>query len=158
MRSYYDELGVEQTATQEQILEAYRYLALRFHPDLNKGKEAEAERRFVRIQLAFDTLSDTKRRLRYDCNLLSSLRKVIVATEPEHLTTTPPPSPAASSAVEPLDLDFRVKPRQKRLKKRSTTLAVLFFWACVFASGLIIYSAVQHMQSNGIHRPTPGEK
>jgi curved DNA-binding protein CbpA len=160
MRSHYDELGIEQTATQEQILEAYRYLALRFHPDLNKGKEDEAERRFIRIQAAFDVLSSPERRLRYDCDLLSSLRKVIVVTEPElaHATAAPPPWPSIATSVEPLDLDFRVKTWQKRPKRKSISLAVWFLAACVFASGFIIYFAVQHMKSNGIHSASEGEK
>ncbi|MGH9781108.1 MAG: J domain-containing protein [Candidatus Acidiferrales bacterium] len=76
MRSHYDDLGIEPTATTEQISAAYRFLSQKFHPDLNRGREAEAQRRFLRVQAAFDVLSDDERRLRYDRELLLSLQTI----------------------------------------------------------------------------------
>jgi molecular chaperone DnaJ len=64
-RDYYEVLGVERTATQQQIAEAYRKLALRYHPDRNPG-DAEAVTRFKEAAEAFEVLSHAEKRARYD--------------------------------------------------------------------------------------------
>ncbi len=61
-RSYYSELGVQPDASPEQIQEAYRRLAKKYHPDLNQGDPA-AEERFKRISEAYRILSDPSRRI-----------------------------------------------------------------------------------------------
>lgn len=65
--TYYDILGVEKTATEEDIKKAYRKLARAYHPDVNKGPDAEAK--FKEINLAYDTLSDSLKRADYDQTL-----------------------------------------------------------------------------------------
>jgi len=60
----YSVLGVSRTATPAQIKQAYRRLALRSHPDVNKEPDAEAK--FARIAEAYATLSDEKARAKYD--------------------------------------------------------------------------------------------
>ncbi len=64
-RDYYEVLGVSRTATGKEIAEAYRKLAIRFHPDKNPGDE-EAIIRFKEGAEAFEVLHDQKRRDRYD--------------------------------------------------------------------------------------------
>ena len=64
-RDYYEVLGVERRATSVQITEAYRKLAVKFHPDKNPGNE-EAATRFKEAARAFEVLSDTDLRSRYD--------------------------------------------------------------------------------------------
>jgi molecular chaperone DnaJ len=61
----YSVLGVNPTASAEEIKRAYRKLARKHHPDRNPG-DAEAEARFKEIQAAYDTLSDPDRRAEYD--------------------------------------------------------------------------------------------
>ena len=61
----YQTLGVAKTATQDEIQKAYRKLAKKLHPDLNPGNKA-AEEKFKAITAAYDLLSDTGKRARFD--------------------------------------------------------------------------------------------
>ena len=63
-RDPYEVLGVARTATADQIREAHRKLAKKFHPDLNKTAEAAAK--FKEVQEAYDLLSDDAKRQEYD--------------------------------------------------------------------------------------------
>lgn len=63
-RDYYDILGVSRDAGQEDLKQAYRRLARKYHPDVNK--EAGAEERFKEINRAYEVLSDPETRTRYD--------------------------------------------------------------------------------------------
>ncbi len=62
---YYQLLGVSRSATTEEIRKAYRNLALKFHPDRNPG-DKEAEKKFKEISQAYDVLSDSEKRKKYD--------------------------------------------------------------------------------------------
>ena len=64
-RCYYEVLGVDRSATEGQISEAYRKLALQFHPDRNPGDE-DAVVRFKEAAEAFEVLSHPQKRARYD--------------------------------------------------------------------------------------------
>lgn len=63
-KDYYALLGVEKTATQDEIKRAYRKLARKHHPDLNKSEDAEAK--FKDIGEAKEVLSDPEKRAAYD--------------------------------------------------------------------------------------------
>lgn len=62
---FYKVLGLDKNATQEQIKSAYRKLAIKYHPDKNPG-DKNAEEMFKKISVAYDTLSDPKKRADYD--------------------------------------------------------------------------------------------
>lgn len=63
-RDYYEVLGVEKGAADEQIKKAYRKLAAKYHPDVNHEPDAEAK--FKEINEAYEVLSDQEKRSRYD--------------------------------------------------------------------------------------------
>ncbi|MGB6594526.1 MAG: DnaJ domain-containing protein [Candidatus Nitrosopolaris sp.] len=67
MINYYDMLGVNSNASQMEIKEAYRKLALKFHPDKNKNSE-DSTQRFIEIVEAYNVLSNDQARSRYDNN------------------------------------------------------------------------------------------
>lgn len=64
-KDYYEVLGVSKTASQDELKKAYRKLALKYHPDRNKGN-AEAEQKFKEISEAYGVLSDESKRAQYD--------------------------------------------------------------------------------------------
>ena len=63
-KDYYTTLGIERDATQDEVKRAYRKLARKFHPDINK--EADAEKRFKEVGEAYEVLQDTEKRAAYD--------------------------------------------------------------------------------------------
>ncbi len=62
---FYDILGVDRNASQEEITKAYRRLARQHHPDVNPGDD-QAEQRFKEISQAYQTLKDPEKRAKYD--------------------------------------------------------------------------------------------
>ena len=64
-RDYYEVLGVEKSASQDDIKKAYRKLAVKYHPDRNPG-DKEAEDKFKEATEAYEVLSDDKKRPLYD--------------------------------------------------------------------------------------------
>jgi len=66
-QSYYDILGVDQDATQEEIKEAFRSRAMECHPDqASDMSQKEAKRKFIHVREAFDVLGDPDKRRTYD--------------------------------------------------------------------------------------------
>ncbi|RAL25844.1 molecular chaperone DnaJ [Thermoflavimicrobium daqui] len=63
-RDYYEVLGVNRNATADEIRKAYRKLARKYHPDVNK--ESDAEDKFKEIKEAYEVLSDDQKRAHYD--------------------------------------------------------------------------------------------
>ena len=64
-RDYYEVLGVDRGAGEEDLKKSYRRLAIQFHPDRNPG-DKQAEERFKELNEAYQVLSDPERRAQYD--------------------------------------------------------------------------------------------
>ena len=62
---YYKVLGIDKNATEKEIKKAYRKLAVKYHPDKNKGNK-QAEEKFKEINEAYTVLSDPEKRKKYD--------------------------------------------------------------------------------------------
>lgn len=60
----YSVLGIDRSATADEVKRAFRRLAMEFHPDRNKSPEAEAK--FKQVNAAYEVLSDPEKRARYD--------------------------------------------------------------------------------------------
>ena len=58
---YYEVLGVSRTATQEEIKKGYRRMAMKYHPDRNKG-DKHAEEKFKQVGEAYEVLRDEQKR------------------------------------------------------------------------------------------------
>jgi molecular chaperone DnaJ len=62
---YYELLGVKKDASQDDLKKAFRHLARKYHPDLNKGSK-EAEEKFKEVNEAYQVLSDPQKKAQYD--------------------------------------------------------------------------------------------
>lgn len=64
-RDYYEVLGIDKSADEAAIKKAYRQLAKKYHPDMNPG-DKDAEAKFKEVNEAYEVLSDSEKRARYD--------------------------------------------------------------------------------------------
>ena len=66
MTNYYDILNVNKNSSKEEIKNAYKKLAMKYHPDKNINNKEEAEKKFKEVAEAYEILSDDKKKYEYD--------------------------------------------------------------------------------------------
>ncbi|KAL2463377.1 Chaperone protein dnaJ 20 [Forsythia ovata] len=72
--SFYDLLGISGTCSLIEIKQAYKQMARKYHPDVSPpGRAEEYTQRFIRVQEAYETLSDPRRRELYDLDMAEGL-------------------------------------------------------------------------------------
>ncbi len=112
--NFYKTLGVERSATPEEIKRRYRELAKKYHPDTNRG-DKKSEEKFKIISAAYEVLSDKKKRADYDLQWTRSRRP---RTRPGGPRDWAPPSDAygfgdAESGRAQWQQDFTTAPPQE---------------------------------------------
>ncbi|KAK4768536.1 hypothetical protein SAY87_003677 [Trapa incisa] len=81
--TFYDLLGVLETGTMPEIKHAYKQMARKYHPDVSPPDRVEEyTRQFIRLQEAYETLSDPRRRAVYDRDLARGLHLAFSARKP----------------------------------------------------------------------------
>ncbi|KAL5040492.1 hypothetical protein RTP6_007491 [Batrachochytrium dendrobatidis] len=89
MQCHYVVLGVERTATADELKKAYRSKALEFHPDKNPDRKEEATELFTHVQAAYEVLSDPHERTWYDSHRDAILRAGNSTSASSQMETTP---------------------------------------------------------------------
>ncbi|XP_010281671.1 PREDICTED: dnaJ homolog subfamily B member 8-like [Phaethon lepturus] len=72
MVDYYKVLGLQKSASQDDVKKSYHKLALKWHPDKNPSNKEEAEKKFKAVAEAYEVLSDPQKRLLYDRSVKES--------------------------------------------------------------------------------------
>src|SRR5688500_16729051 len=102
---FYEVLGVQPSATQEEIKKAYKRLARKFHPDVNPGDKS-AEEKFKQVSRAFEVLSDEQKRKVYD-ELGEDAEKIGFDPQKAHAYRQwAPPGGAAHGGYSDFGFDF----------------------------------------------------
>jgi DnaJ-class molecular chaperone len=95
--NYYEVLGLKPEASQDDIKKSFRNLAMQYHPDKNKGSE-ESKQKFMKIVEAYEVLSDTQSRRKYDESSFSV---------PNHAEWMPPADFAKVYSYDELKRQYR---------------------------------------------------
>jgi curved DNA-binding protein CbpA len=130
-QTYYDVLEVTSSASDEEIKAAFRRLAKKYHPDVNRGREQEVKPLFLRAQKAFDVLSDPKRRAKYD-------KRIANGDAPE-LPTVFEVQPIDEFQISRSSLESSVVlPRYRRGLDPELRKALLIVVACIALAALVV--------------------
>lgn len=80
MQSLYDDLGVNKDASKDEIKQAYKKMAIKWHPDKNGGSE-QSTQKFKEINNAYSVLSDDQKRKKYDKEQMQEAKPMTINVE-----------------------------------------------------------------------------
>ena len=103
--NYYEILGVKRDATIQEIKKAYKKLAKKWHPDLNRDNIKVAEEKMKEINVAYTTLSDEVARIDYN-KKLDAESKTSTKTDSSAKNETPRTSRKTSTTTSSAQVDF----------------------------------------------------
>ncbi len=133
-KNYYQILEIEADATYLEVKSAYRRLARKYHPDVNKTQEALGI--FKEITKAYETLSDEKKRNKYD--IINGIFKTTTAK-----TQTLRPEPSVKKTTEEIN-----KNKANKKSKRENFIKNLKFWSAKIK---------KNQREKEFHKPQKGE-
>jgi len=84
----YSRLGIERTATSDEVKKAFRSMAMQYHPDRNLQNPEQAHKDFIAVSEAYEVLSDPTKRARYD--RIQTVDSYRTRHQPRSDTWTPP--------------------------------------------------------------------
>lgn len=141
MLNYYQILGVNENASQEEIKRSFKRLAILYHPDKNPDNE-EAEERFKEINAAYQILSDPDSKSKYD------LHRAYGYASTRQTTSTRRPPPYSTPRHDPYGNPFGRKPRSNSGKYYEVGWTYVKHQALAF--GFIFVVAVAYLTVKGI--------
>lgn len=99
IRNHYQTLGLERSATEEEVKKAYRLYASKFHPDKHEGDKF-FEERFQEIQTAYEVLINENKRLLYDNEYLTQFAKTTQTAQQRQKQNETPPKTNLQPIIE----------------------------------------------------------
>jgi curved DNA-binding protein len=128
MQDHYKTLGINSSATHDEIRRAYRILARRYHPDVNPGKSSEDK--FKTISAAYEVLSDPKKRIEYDAEYervqIASFAEKFSAQFKRSKTTTKSREYRPAKAKPPQNYEVWIESAKSSVKGNLNKLSRLF--------------------------------
>ncbi|MBG8554491.1 J domain-containing protein [Hymenobacter guriensis] len=153
-QNHYHVLGVSPTATRLEIKQAYKQLALRYHPDRHQG-DTRYEELFKQISIAHGILADPARRAAYDQQLWREAQQIEQARrqqqfrhQHQHIYGAPPPAAGPVRTRRPAssaERHYRPIPRQKTRFTRRDYLLTFLFVALLIAFMLSVKLTMDHV-------------
>lgn len=155
---YYAILGVTEGASQLEIKQAYRKLAVLYHPD--KNPDPKAEMRFKEIAVAYDVLGDDFKRKAYDMRFMPMLQELVTQSAPAHRDPRyrrRAPYTAGRRRLTQRELMAEYLPRFFWLNKAAMAFFTLLFLDYVLPSRHRTEEIIQ-MYATNIHTPPGGPR
>lgn len=139
-QNFYTVLGITQTATLQEIKLAYKRLALKYHPDRNPGSYI-AEEQFKLVNSAYQTLSNSGKRARYDLRLMYQ-RQIVHHQQTYHNYRYQHTRPPASVS----ERYYRTREQNRRFSRKDLWLT-LGFVAGILSFAILLKVVMDHISS-----------